>query len=66
MICDYNAEQQLLPLSFVVIASTKSMENCGWFMQCLRKEVIDPNKITVISDQHLGIIRTVFERSDFK
>jgi hypothetical protein len=33
-------------------------------MQWLRKEVVGPGKITVISDQHLGI-RAVFERSDF-
>jgi hypothetical protein len=31
----------------------------------LRKEVVGPDKITVISDQHLGIIRAVFERPDF-
>jgi hypothetical protein len=30
----------------------------------LRKEVVGPGKIIVISDQHLGI-RRVFERSDF-
>jgi hypothetical protein len=30
----------------------------------VRKEVFGHNKITVISDQHLGI-RTVFERPDF-
>jgi hypothetical protein len=33
-------------------------------MQWLRKEVISSDKITVISDQHLGII-VVFESSDF-
>jgi metallophosphoesterase superfamily enzyme len=38
--------------------------NWGWFMQWLRKEVISPGKIIVISDQHLGI-RAVFERPDF-
>jgi hypothetical protein len=31
----------------------------------LRKEVVGPSKITVISDQHLGI-RRVFERLDFE
>jgi hypothetical protein len=30
----------------------------------VRKEVVGPGKITVISDQHLGI-RVVFKRSDF-
>jgi hypothetical protein len=33
-------------------------------MQWLRKEVVGPGKITVISYQHLGI-RVVFERPDF-
>jgi hypothetical protein len=38
--------------------------NWGWFMQWVRKELVGPGKITVISDQHLGI-RAVFERSYF-
>jgi hypothetical protein len=29
--------------------------NWGWFMQWLRKNIVDPGKITVISDQYLGI-----------
>jgi hypothetical protein len=33
-------------------------------MQWLHKEIIGPNKITIISYQHLGI-RTVFEKSNF-
>jgi hypothetical protein len=33
-------------------------------MQWLRKEIVGPGKITVISDQHLGI-RAVFERPNF-
>jgi hypothetical protein len=60
MVCGYDAEQQLLPL----IAGEKSVANWGWFMQWLRKEVVHPGKITVISDQNLGI-RAVFERPDF-
>jgi hypothetical protein len=60
----YDAEQQLLSLVFIVVAGEKNMANWGWFMQWLRKEVIGPGKITVISYQHLGI-RAVFERSDF-
>jgi hypothetical protein len=39
--------------------------NWGWFIQWLRKEVADPCKIIVISDQHLGI-RGVFETPDFR
>jgi hypothetical protein len=64
MACGYDAEQQLLSLAFVVVADEKSVANWGWFMQWLRKEVVDPSKITVISDQQLGI-RRVFERPDF-
>jgi hypothetical protein len=64
MICDYDTEQQLLPLAFAVITDEESVTNWGWFMQWLRKEVVGPGKITVISDQHLGI-RRVFVRSDF-
>jgi hypothetical protein len=33
-------------------------------MQWVRKKVVGPGKITVISDQHLSI-RAVFERPDF-
>jgi hypothetical protein len=64
MTCGYDAEQQLLPLAFTVITSEESVTNWGWFMQWLRKEIVGPDKITVISDQHLGI-RAVFERPDF-
>jgi hypothetical protein len=38
--------------------------NWGWFIQWLHKEVVDPDKITVISYQHLGIM-AVFERPAF-
>jgi hypothetical protein len=64
MACGYDAEQQLLPLTFAVVAGKKNMANWGWFILWLRKEVVGPGKITVISDQHLGIKR-VFERSYF-
>jgi hypothetical protein len=64
MACGYDAEQQLLPLAFVVVAGEESVANWGWFMQCVSKEVVGPGKITVISDQHLGI-RAVFERPNF-
>jgi hypothetical protein len=32
MACDYDAEQQLLPLAFVVVADEESVANWGWFM----------------------------------
>jgi hypothetical protein len=64
MACDYDAEQQLLPLTFAVVAGEKSVANWGCFMNWLRNEVVGLDKITVISYQHLGI-RRVFERPDF-
>jgi hypothetical protein len=35
MACGYDAEQQLLPLAFAVVAGEKSVANWGWFMQWL-------------------------------
>jgi MULE transposase domain len=64
MTCGYDAEQQLLPHIFAIVAGEESVANWSWFMQWLRKEVIGPGKITVISYQHLGI-RAIFERPDF-
>jgi hypothetical protein len=64
MTYDYDAEQQLLPLTFAVVAGEESVENWGWFMQWLRKEIVGLGKIIVISDQHLGK-RRVFERPYF-
>jgi hypothetical protein len=60
MACAYDAEQHLLPLAFAVVAGEESGENWKWFMEWLRREVVGPGKITVITDQHLGI-RAVFE-----
>jgi hypothetical protein len=60
----YDAKQQLLPLTFAVVAGDESVTNWGWFMQWVRKDVVGPGKIILISDQHLGI-RAVFKRSDF-
>jgi hypothetical protein len=60
----YDVEQQLLPLAFAIVAGEESVANWGWFMQWLHKEVVGPGKITVISDQHLGI-EGVFERLYF-
>jgi hypothetical protein len=64
MAYSYDAEQQLLPLAFAVVAGEESVTNWSWFMQWLRKEVVGPGKITVILDKHLGI-RAVFERPNF-
>jgi MULE transposase domain len=64
MACGYDAVQQLLPLAFAIVADEESVANWGWFMQWLRKEIVGPGKITVISDQHLSI-NEVFERPYF-
>jgi hypothetical protein len=40
------------------------VENWGWFMKWVCKEVVSPSKITVISYQHLSV-RASFERSNF-
>jgi hypothetical protein len=64
MTCGYDAEQQLLPLAFAVIAGEESVANWNWFMQWVRKEIVGHGKIIVISYQYLGI-RAVFERPDF-
>jgi MULE transposase domain len=64
MACSYDAEQQLLSLVFFIVAGEESVANWSWFIQWLRKEVVGPGKIIVISDQHLAM-RRVFERSDF-
>jgi hypothetical protein len=50
MTCDYDAEQQLLPLVFTVVAGGERVANWGWFMQSLRKEIVGRSKITVISN----------------
>jgi hypothetical protein len=47
-----------------VVAGEESAANWVWFMQWLRKKVVGPDKIIVISEQHLSI-RIVFERPDF-
>jgi hypothetical protein len=58
MVCSYDAEKQLIPLTFALVE--KNVENCGWFMSWLRREVIEPGRIYVISDQH-KVIKMVFE-----
>jgi hypothetical protein len=46
----YDAEQQLLPLVFAIVAVEKSVANWGWFMQWVCKEVVGPSKIIIISE----------------
>jgi hypothetical protein len=56
MACGYDKEQQVLPLAFAVVAGEESVANWGWFMQWLRKEVVGPGKIIVISSRYKGSI----------
>jgi hypothetical protein len=65
MTSGYDAEQQLLPLTFVLVTAEESAANWSWFIQWLRKEIVGHDKIIVISYQHLGI-RVVFERLNFE
>jgi hypothetical protein len=37
MICDYDAEQQLLLLTFVVVAGEENVANWGWFIDCVKR-----------------------------
>jgi hypothetical protein len=64
MICTCDVEQQLLSLTFAVVTNEESAANWGWFIKWLRKEVVGPDKIIVISDQYLGT-RAIFERPNF-
>jgi hypothetical protein len=64
MVCAYDAEQKLLLLTFAVVVDEESVTNWGWFMKWLRKEIVSPDKIIIISDQYLGI-KIIFKRSDF-
>jgi hypothetical protein len=55
MICAYDAEQKLLLLVFAVVVGDDSVDNLDLLMRWLRTEVVDLEKITVISYQHLDI-----------
>lgn len=59
MACGYDAENQLIPLAFALVEK-EDLENWGWFMNWLRREVIGPGKMCVLSDRHKGI-KAVFE-----
>jgi hypothetical protein len=61
----YDAEQPLLSLTFIVVAGEEFIDNYSWFIQWLCTEVIDDEKIIVVSYQHLGIT-IVFERLNFE
>jgi hypothetical protein len=44
MVSAYDAEQQLLPLSFAIVAGEESVANWSWFMQWLRKNIVGHSK----------------------
>jgi MULE transposase domain len=61
MACGYDVENQLIPMAFALFEK-ENLDNWGWFMSWLRREVIGPGRICVISDQHKAI-KAVFEYS---
>jgi MULE transposase domain len=50
----YDAENQLIPLAFALIEK-ENIENWGWFMSQLLREVTRPGQICVIFDEHKAI-----------
>ncbi|XP_078151993.1 uncharacterized protein LOC144547263 [Carex rostrata] len=58
----YNAENQLLPLAFSLV-DTENFEDCAWFMQWLRRNVIRSRFVCVITDRGKGI-KKVFRQDD--
>jgi MULE transposase domain len=54
MSCDYDIENQLIPLAFALIEK-KNLENWDWFMSWLRREVTGSGRICIIFDQHKAI-----------
>ena len=50
----YDAENQLLPLAFSLV-DTENFEDCAWFMQWLRRNVIRSRFVCVITDRGKGI-----------
>ena len=52
--CAYDAENQLLPISFAIVQQEDG-PNWGFFMSFVRREVVGNRFVCVISDQHLGI-----------
>jgi len=60
----YDAENQLMPLAFG-LAEVENIENWGWFMRWLRREIVGNNKkICVISDRHAAI-KHIFQNPSF-
>ena len=58
----YDAENQLLPLAFSLV-DTENFEDCAWFMQWLRRNVIRSRFVCVITDRGKGI-KKVFRQDD--
>ncbi|XP_078162886.1 uncharacterized protein LOC144558054, partial [Carex rostrata] len=58
----YDAKNQLLPLAFSLV-DTENFEDCAWFMQWLRRNVIRSRFVCVITDRGKGI-KKVFRQDD--
>lgn len=62
LVVAYDAEGQLIPLAFAIV-ETENDESWGWFMSWLRREVVGPRPLCVISDRQDYILR-LFDQSD--
>ncbi|XP_021602262.1 uncharacterized protein LOC110607453 [Manihot esculenta] len=49
---------QIFPLAFAIVENEDS-DNWGWFMSCLRAYVTEREDLTVISDRHIGIKKSM-------
>ena len=54
IVIGYDAENQLLPLAFSLV-DTENFEDCAWFMQWLRRNVIRSRFVCVITDRGNGL-----------
>ncbi|XP_078164498.1 uncharacterized protein LOC144559355 [Carex rostrata] len=58
----YDEKSQLLPLVFSLV-DTENFEDCAWFMQWLRRNVVHSRFVCVITDRNKGI-KKVFRQDD--
>ena len=55
----YDANDNMFPLTFGVMSS-ENYEDWSWFLQNLKK-IVGAKKVVIISDIHLGLLRSVPE-----
>jgi MULE transposase domain/SWIM zinc finger len=61
-VVSYDAEGQLIPLAFAIVEAEND-ESWGWFLRWLRREVVGPRALCVISDCQDYILR-LFDQPD--